>query len=265
MPVRERILTTGVTGSGKTWQWLQLARALKSTGAIFRCIDTDAAIRFMLETGFPDLLPENGGNVIVYDSTNWPLLREARDWLKKEPVKPIDWLVIDMIDVTWEFVQRHFVGSVFEEDMGEYFLQVRRDVQARGGVGADGKQVTSIIREGLSGWVDWSVINKMYNDVIPPLLYTTPCHVYAAAKVQEIPRNEKDPEIMNIFGEMRLRPSGQKNLGHQLHSIFLLKPGIKKWFITTMKDRGNRTYFEDIQLHSFYKQYLVVKAGWPMV
>ena len=48
--VLERILAMGITGSGKSYQWLKLARALKPVGAKFRCIDTDNDIDYMLRT-----------------------------------------------------------------------------------------------------------------------------------------------------------------------------------------------------------------------
>lgn len=265
MPVRERILVTGVAGSGKSYQWLILARALKKTGAKFRCIDTDDAIPFMLETQFQDLKPENGGNVFVRLALDWPQYKEALAWIKKEPIQGKDWVVLDLADNAWSTVQRHFVTNVFGEDSGDYFLQIRKEVQQRGGVGKDGKAVTSIVREGLDGWKDWSVINKLYDDWILPLVYRTPCNFYAATKVQELMRGEKDPEVLALYGSLKIRPSGQKNLGHQVHTIFLLKPGKDNWTITTLKDRGNRGYFKNVNLTSLYKQYLVVKAGWPLL
>lgn len=263
MPIREKILAMGVTGSGKSYQWLKLARALKASGAKFRCIDTNDAIPFMMETQFPDLKPENGGNVYVHPAMDWLEYKEGLKWVKESEPVAKDWLVLDMADDPWERVQRYFVSSVFEEDMGEYFLQVRKEVQAKGGKGLDGKAVTSIVREGLSGWVDWTVINRLYDDVMMPLIYRIPCHVYAATKVQELRRGEKDPELLSLYGDIKVRPSGQKNLGHQVHTLFLFKPGTDKWTITTVKDRGNRGYFKDVQLNSLYMQYLVVKAGWP--
>jgi len=264
VPIRERILVTGVTGSGKSYQWLKLAESLLHTGAKFRVIDTDEAIPYMLETQFPHLKPENKGNVWVYPGADWKELKEGLALIQKENPAPEDWLIVDMADAPWSSVQRYFTSEVFDESMGEYFLQIRKDVRAKGGIDKFGKPITSIVKEGLSGWVDWVVINRLYEDWILPIIYRTKCHVYMTTKVQQLPSNEKDSEILALYGGMRLRPAGQKNLGHQMHTIFLLKPGIDKWTITTMKDRANRGYFSNIPLNSLFKQYLVVKAGWPL-
>ena len=68
----ERILSIGITGSGKSYQWLKIAKRLLPTGAKFRAVDTDNDIDFMLHTQFPELLPENGGNVYACPAYDWP-------------------------------------------------------------------------------------------------------------------------------------------------------------------------------------------------
>ncbi len=282
MPVRERVLVSGITGSGKSYQWLMMARRLKKTGAIFRCLDTDAAIDYMLEVQFPELKPENGGNVLVCSAYDWPDYKTAIAWLLRKPLKeeqrvklspallkdhkvPLkdgDWTVIDMADMAWETVQRYFVGEIFDADAGDYFLEIRKQVQA----GArKSKSGGSPIADGLDGWKDWSVINKLYSDWILPIIYQLPTHVYATTRVERIDRGEKDAELQLLFGDLGVRPAGQKRLGHQMHTAFLLIPGTNEWFITTFKDRGGRPYFKKVKLIDFYLQYLVAKAGWPIV
>lgn len=265
MPVRERILTMGITGSGKSYQWLKMAELLLPTGSIFRCLDTDAAIPYMLETQFPHLLPANGGNVYVHPAYDWPEYKAGVAWLKKEPIKDNDWVIVDMADEAWSTVQSYFVGEVFEQDIGDYFLGVRKELQARAGKSKlTGKEATTIMPEGLSGWVDWVVINKLYADWIMPIVYQIKCHVYATTKVDKLDRNSKDTELMMLFGDLGVRPTGQKKLGHQMHTVFLLIPGKNNWLITTAKDRGGRPYFNRSPLVSLYYQYLVAKAGWPI-
>jgi len=68
-----------------------------------------------------------------------------------------------------------------------------------------------------------------------------------------------------LFGDIGVRPAGQKALGHQMHTIFLMIPGKEKWFITTVKDRAGRPYFSKSPLVSLYHQYLMSKAGWPIL
>lgn len=282
MPVLERIGVTGVTGSGKSYHWLKLAEILLPTGAVFRCLDTDNAIEFMLETQFPRLKPENGGNVLVHNVFSWPDYKLGVNWIqrnitKKEdldklspyvrqdyarPLKPNDWTIVDMADMAWSTVQRYFVGEVFGEDMGEYFLAIRKEMEA-------GKRKPraggSTIAEGLDGWKDWSVINKLYDDWILPIIYRIHTHVYVTTKVERLDRSTKDAELLTLYGDLGVRLGGQKSLGHQMHSLFLLVPGKEDWEITTIKDRGGRPYFSKVKLRSLYVQYLAAKAGWPMV
>ncbi len=285
MPVRERILTIGITGGGKSYQWLKLADILLPTGAKFRCLDTDNDILYMLETQFPQLIPENGGNVYVHPAIDWPDYMLGVRWLQRKSIKPEvlaamhpdlikdyrvpikdhDWVVVDRADSAWDNVQRYFTTEVFGEDMGEYFLRARKAIEDRGGKDRFGKTATSVAPEAYDGWKDWSVMNKLYNDWIYPIIYRIPCNVYMTARVDKLDRKEKDAELMTLFGGLGIRPAGQKALGHQTHAIFLLIPGEDKWFITTIKDRAGRAYFKRTPLISLYMQYLVAKAGWPLI
>jgi len=283
--VLERILAMGITGSGKSYQWLKLAQALKPLGAKFRCIDTDNDIDYMLRTQFKDLLPENGGNVYVHPAFDWPEYEHSVKWVQQiltpdqlknmdkylvaahnAPVRRIDWVVTDKINNAWRTVQRYFIGKVFGEDTGEYFLQIRKEMQDGLRKTARGAMPSSPMMEGLDGWKDWSVINKLYDDWILPIIYRVHCHVYAAADVEQLDtRTVKDPEVLNLFGDLKIKPVGQKGLGGQHHTILLYVPGRDKWLITTIKDRAGRPYFDKIQLTSFYLQYLVAKANWPII
>jgi len=285
MPTFERILVMGITGSGKSYQWLKMAETLLPMGVRFRCVDTDNAITYMLETQFPHLKPENKGNVYVQNVFEWPEYELAIRWLQRKPIPPeqlsllapdvlkdyksnrveaSDWSVVDMADTPWRTVQGYFTEEVFGEGMGEYFLQIRKEIAQGLRKTSKGREPTSTIAEGFDGWKDWSVINKLYDDWILPLIWRIKTNVYATTKVEPLPKDEKNPEILALFGDLGIRPAGQKNLGHQMHTIFLLLPGKDKWFITTVKDRGGRGYFDKTRLVSLHKQYLCIKAGWPM-
>lgn len=289
MPALERILAMGVPGSGKSFQWLKLADALRSSKTVFRVLDTDNAIPFMLETQFPQLKPENGGVVYVHQAFDWPQYKIGVDWLQRKPltkdqqdylkdaepyvlkdyqnnkVKTEDWTIIDMADNAWRSVQNYFVHEIFGEDPGDYFLRIRKEMQAGLRKTKRGEMPTSPVTEGLDGWRDWGVINKLYDDWILPIIYRIPTHVYTTTKVEPLLRDERDPEILSLYGDYGVRPAGQKSMGHQVHTIFLFIPGKEKWFISTIKDRAGRGYFKKTPLVSLYAQYLCLKAGWPML
>lgn len=281
MQTLERILVCGITGSGKSYQWLKMAEQLQHTDAIFRVIDSDYAIEYMLNEQFPHLK-----NVYVFGAFDWPEYKKALRWAHKKltqqdivelknlnprlleaynkPTKPDDWLIVEMADNSFSAVQKYFVDQTFQEEIGDYFLQVRKAVRARGDITEKGKKVKSIITEGLSGWVDWPVVNKLYEDYALPLFFRTPCHIYTTTRVEKLSMDEKDPEVLDLYGDIGIKPTGQKKIGHQHHTILLYVPGQDKWQITTIKDRGGRTYFKKVPFKSFYMQYLAAKAGWPM-
>ncbi len=287
--VLERILAMGVTGSGKSYQWLKMAEELLPSGVKFRCIDTDNAISFMLKTQFPHLMPENKGNVYVHPAFDWPDYQQSILWIQRKmknpkilesyednlakdyrdnQVKPSDWTIIDMVDNAWRTVQRFFTEEVFQEDIGSYFLQIRKELAAGVRKTKSGKAMTSLPAEVFDGWKDWVVMNKLYDDFILPVVYRIRTHTYATTKVEQVDRKtEKDEETLLQYGELGIRPAGQKALGHQMHSIFLFIPGYGKekgWKITTIKDRGNRGYFSKTVLTSFFYQYMIAKARWSV-
>jgi hypothetical protein len=256
----ERILVMGITGSGKSYQWLKLASDLRESGAQFYVIDTDNDITYMLYTQFPECTPENGGNVHVYPAYDWPQYKTAFEAIRKANPRPQDWIVVDKINHAWSTVQRYFIKEVFKDNMGEYFLMVRKKMEEAKKKGD--KTDASISTEAMDSWIDWPVINNMYADWIAPLVYQTQCNVYCTTDVEEISKKEKNAEIKEMFGNYGVKPAGQKNLGGQFHTIFLYLPGRGKWYIKTVKDRAGRVYFEDAALYSFYMQYLVAKANW---
>ncbi len=283
MPVRERILAMGITGSGKSYQWLKIAEAVLPTGAIFRCMDTDNDITYMMETKFPHLMPENGGNVYVHPAFDWPEYRHGVKWIThkltddqvkgldkhllfayNKPIEPIDWVITDKANNAWKTVQNYFIDNVFGDDPGEYFLMVRKEIAAGLRKDKKGNEPASTVTEGLDGWKDWSVINKLYDDWMLPIIYHVKCNVYAATDVDMLDKSNKNIEIQQLFGGFGIKPSGQKSLGGQHHSIFLFLPGTDRWLITTIKDRAGRDYFKKSPLVSFFHQYLVVKAGWSI-
>lgn len=258
MFVQERILVMGGPGTGKSYQWLKMAEILLKTGVKFWVLDTDNDILYMLVTQFPHLMPENGGNVYVHAAYSWDSYSQGLEWAKKQS-KQGDWFVCDMVDEAWSGVQRHFVGEVYDKSMGIYFLEVRRRMELAS------KSPKSIMQSAFKGWVDWPVVNKLYDDWILPIVHEmSDKHIYVTTKAQPVTADD-DPATRLVFGEFGIRPSGQKNLGHQVHACFLLTWDSKDtWYITTAKDRSKRTYFKKIQLHSLFFQYLVAKAHWSI-
>ena len=68
-------------------------------------------------------------------------------------------------------------------------------------------------------------------------------------------------EIKELFGPYGLKPAGQKALGYQPDTVLLLAHAREGYYITTIKDRGGRKYFDRARLHNLALQYGKT-AGW---
>ena len=63
------------------------------------------------------------------------------------------WVIVDMSDQTWDDVQDYFTQQVFGLDIEEYFMRARE---------AQGINTTDKKVDGFSGWLDWTVIKRIY-------------------------------------------------------------------------------------------------------
>lgn len=256
---RERILAMGSYGVGKSYAWLSIAKKAQETGspAKFYCLDTDDAIQRMLDEEFTDL-----SNVVLYRVFDWPDYEQAlaesvhtvETRLAEQDGRMYDWVIVDLIDLAWEAVQSYFVEQVHNQGIGEYFLEVRKALK--------GNRL-----DVFDGWRDWGVINKVYTSWINQLIYKVPAHIFAATKIEPVSTKTDSSETLNLFGQYGVKPKGQKNLGHQFHTVMLfscLKVG--DWRVTTVKERAGsvRKPFTGQSLKDFSIQYLVAKAGWEL-
>lgn len=245
---RERLLTFGVGGTGKSAALLRIAR--KCPTDTFYVLDTDYGnYDRLLATEFSDL-----DNVRVYVVDEWDEYTEHVKEIQAEMQRD-DWLGIDMMTQSWQAVQGWFTNQVFNSDIAEYFMEVRKKKaeadQGKKSLGA------------FDGWMDWPVINKVYFKFYNQLL-KTPGHLYMAAE-QDATSSDDDKEVKAAFGPYGVKPRGQKRLGHVASSVIWLTKsrsgGSGHWAMTTIKDRG-RVEVEDEIVKDFATDYLMKIAGW---
>jgi len=257
----ERILVGGSPGTGKTYQWLTIARAFPNV--TFHVIDPDDGVSRLVETEFSELT-----NLDYYFTPVWYSKPKANpsgfgkvggiaDSFAeiRKAVKPGDWLIIEMLGNIWSMAQTAFVTEVFDQGIGEYFLNARKSMKE----GA--KRL-----EALKGWTDWQVINKMHNDdFLVPACYQVGCHVYMTSSVSVSAPTEvagEDAEVRSFYGDSLIRFDGQKQNPFRAQSIFLFRKDRKgQWrYSTFIKDRG-RQFIEDEELYDFGVQYVMGIAG----
>lgn len=244
--MRERLLAVGGPGSGKTLGWERIA--YHSPNSKFYVIDTEIGANRSLEE-FPGIQ-----NVEVMEAVDWPDYRKAQR-LFCDKAKEGDWIVVDMVDKAWTAVQRNFISEVFDQEMGEYFMQARQKMKK------DAKSLFGGKDSALKGWTDWITINRQYDDFIFPLVYRSPANLYLAAAPSTISEDD-DKDIRDLYGPYGVKPAGQKALGHQPDTVLLFAYTKGGWVITTMKDRGGRKYLDHQPLHNLFFQYGVAIAKW---
>lgn len=248
---RERILYMGPFGCGKTSAWLNIAKWSQATGspAKFYAIDTDNALEAMLEPGtqYAELDYRVGGNVEWVTAYEWPEYQAALNVFGPRATHD-DWFIVDFVSPAWEAVQNHYVSEIFKQDSDEFFLEARKNM--KGG-------------NPLDGWKDWQYINRLYKSWINQYLHKTAGHKFMTAQADSL-RETDDKGLRAIFGAHGVRPKGQKELGHQTHTVLLgsvsARSGIS---VTTIKDR-ERQRVSDLAINEFTIDYLVQVAGWSL-
>ena len=232
--VRERLLLMGPPDSGKTYQLIQVYLALKDIGiemALFDMEDKLSAFLSAKKIPFPKFFQS---------CLTW---EEYVDAVSAIDIKPGGWIGIDRMDLNWSRVQDWYSREKYDRDLAEQLIG--RDKLLT-------KRATFIPRFDESSW---QTINANYDESFYKLVYRTRCNIVMTSGIQDIPEGKFD-----TFG-LGVSPRGQKELGHQPHTVFLLvqrqQLNRRYWEITTAKDLPNRPLFHKEELFDIWYQYLV--------
>jgi len=242
----ERILLMGAPGTGKSEQLLNIAEYLEADGIPMYIMDLEDKLGAMLENR--DRIPSN---IELYTTFAWdePQTSNFNGGIKQvteiitEKVKPGDWIGIDRVDIAWPIVQRWFTQQKYNETLAEKMMEKSKQMT---------KSSMFIPRFDQGSW---QVINEQYEEFILSILYRSRCNILLTTGIKGIDDNNPSD-----IGRLGVLPRGQKEIGHQPHSVFLLQQ--KKidrktsWRITTDKDLKKREYFENDELIDFALQYL---------
>lgn len=243
----ERILLMGPPGSGKTKQLLNVCNYVTEKGKKFLVMDLEDKFEAMLVAENVSLTKENLGYWVSFEWDNPDAdsgILQIRDKIMRI-VKPGDWIAIDRVDLAWVFVQRWYTRTRFKESLADVLTNNSK---------ALGKKAAMVIPRFDQG--SWTVINEQYDSFISDILYKSRCNILLTSGVT-VPENEP----INVFGNLKILPRGQKELAHQPHSAFLLeqkREGRKElvWSITTAKDLSNREKFDEDPIYDFAYEYL---------
>ena len=273
----ERILLFGSIGTGKTTSYLKIAQWLQNTGSKNKVyvIDTDFSLRRMLVKN-PKY--KTLKNLTYFECTQWDIMEDDSDFRKLteeqrekkinnsvvrvtkkilDTIEPDDWFVVDFSDSTWSMVQAWFAERVYGKAIEDHFLLMRLEIQKTLGEGEKPKQSPVF-----SGRGDWPTINKIYFAWRDTILFQHKFNVLLTAKENDI---EKDDEARTkrMFRRFGVKPSGQKEMAHQTHTVLYTDKDGDDWIMTTVKDRENK-YMDEQPVKDFVLNYLVPVAGWRL-
>jgi hypothetical protein len=245
-PIKERILDLGPAGSGKSTNFLHIAQmcAITGTNNRFWIGDSDFAMERML-IDYPAIHP-----FVSLDSLyDWDdYVRFGQKVIAN--AKPGDWICIDFVGSAWKTVQEYYVQQVFNRGIGDYFLAARK------------KEVAE-----LEGWVDWSVINPLYQQWIMPILFKCQAHLFCTAKSEALSDSRRPTEDKNtraLFLPFSVKPVGQKDLPFQFHTLLVSDRDFNGTrLISTVKDR-QRQEVRALPISNFAVDYLTNIAGWQV-
>lgn len=256
---RERILSFGMEGTGKSNAILNVARYCPDNH--FWVFDNDNSYERLLATDYTDV--EEVGNVHVFDPAldgdpddEWKTLtawtqakRQGEDITSDD-----DWVVIDSTTPSWDDVQTWYVDELWNKDIAQFFMESRKEMAKAGDKGS---------ASAFEGFKDWSVINKEYSREFQRHLLRMPCHLYITAERKALSKEDlRDPTLQEMYGQIGARPGGQKRIGHLMQTVLYCgKKRTGEWVMTTVKDRG-RVEMDKTPIEEFAFDYLVERGLW---
>lgn len=230
----ERILITGGPKVGKTTAYLSIAAKVDGR---MHVLSSDRAMTRMLSTrNLPNLTSEK---VSAWED----YVEGAKTFIKS--ATPNDWLVVDLASPAWDAIQSWYTEKRFGKTADEYFTA--HAMAAKKGNPLDGDK-------------DWSVINRNYRAFMNILL-DAPCHLILTTTAKAISERD-DPQIRSTYGPTGIRPAGQKEIFHDVHTLVVLtKNRTGDHLVTTVGDR-ERKLLEKAPWTDFSVTYLMAVAGW---
>ena len=238
--MKERILLMGSPGTGKSQQLINIVNFV---GTNVYVVDLEDKLSAMLErTGIPK-------NMKLQTAFTWEELKADENSVFDQIMKqatPGEWIAIDRVDLAWSFVQKWYTENKYQQELADVMMEKAKGIKKS-------FMVAPRFDQG-----SWQVINAAYEGFITGILYRSRCNILLTCGIAEVDQNQSNP--LDAYGNIRVKPRGQKELGHQPHSVFLLtqeKVGRKSaWYLTTAKDLPGRVLFDKEDLFDFAFQYL---------
>lgn len=253
-PFAERLLLFGGGGAGKTEAVLSIAEHL-SVGTM-HVIDTDYSMAY--ERAIATTHPDAADRVEVHAcDPEWEPFSEALAKVVATADPMVDWLVVDPISPSWQWVQDWYLELVYEDDLAAHLIALKREHAN------DLKAYQAAVLDDMN----WGTVKKEYEKRVWRQIQRWKGGMVLCAEAKMLGYHDnKDTETQQLYGPIGFKPVGEGRLSHvAATNLFLDHPRRGEWRMTTVKDR-NRAEIDKEQVgEGFAVDYLVGVAGWQMV
>jgi hypothetical protein len=254
---RERTLIYGRFDSGKSHAWMSIAHWIRDTNSTARIHVGDT------DNSWEAMRPADGSldNIVLVTDLDINDYRVWTQWAKKlrSEVSRDDWVVVDMIDDTYQAAQNYYWDQMAPDDLlADIYLRNQQNIEGMSG------------GESMAGphGGNWGVIYKYYYSFITPVV-NMKCNVLCCARAREI--RKEDVQALKDEYKVGWRPAGPGALDKDLSHLFLTvlyagKSVEKGWVYTTIREKGpvgeKREYFKGGKVDDYVTTYLMGVAGW---
>lgn len=250
-PFAERLLLFAGAGAGKTNAALSVIQ-YAAEGEMFVCeSDYSMAYDRALATDYADVADRV--HVTTADP-DWDSYTEALAEVCTAGNPETDWVDIDSISPSWEYVQNWYLQQVYGDDLPAFLTQLKREH----------KDDLKAYSKALSELMNWGTVKKEYAAKVYKPIQRWKGNIIVTAEAKKVGDRENDDVAME-FGPIGYKPSGEPRLMYVASTnLFLSHPKRKVWKMTSTKDR-NREELDDVTVENFAMDYLQDVAGWEMV
>lgn len=251
---RERQLLLGGGGAGKTTAALSQIQSAAVGEMWVVENDYSSAWDRAIELDFPDV--EDRVHVSLV-APEWEDVASAieRVVADKAANQPDNWLVIDSISPSWEYVQSWYTEKAYGADIGTFMANLRHEC-------ANNKEYAAALNEAMN----WSAIKKEYARIYRAIQAGSwNGHLILTAEAKSM-AGERNAEVSKIYGSVGMKPVGEGRLHHVTSSTFFMQETASGYKFSTCKDR-NRTKVQNERVEAladggFAMSYLREIAGW---
>lgn len=249
---KERLLLFGGGGSGKTSAGLSIASVITSKMFV---IDSDYSMAWNrgIDLDFEDA---RDTVTVLEVYPEWePWITQIEELVASDANDDDNWLVIDPVSPSWDWVQSWFVELAMGKDVGHHMAELRRDSGST-------KEYQGALAESMS----WPVIKRAYARLYKAVM-SWHGHLILMAEAKSI-RGERDADQLALYGQTGYKPVGEGRLHHVTSTTLFLQHAKKGWELNTVKDRNRveveHGLIEPFSDGGFATSYLREVAGWQL-